>query len=33
MLRGIYETFTEGLDTRDLAEAQAVLAEFEAPVS
>ena len=33
MLRGIYEAFAEGLDTADLAEARAVLARFETPVS
>ena len=31
-LRAVYETFADGLDTRDLAEARAVLAEADAPV-
>jgi predicted ATPase len=32
LLRDVYRTFTEGLDTRDLAEARAVLDEAEAHV-
>ncbi len=32
VLRGVYETFTEGLDTRDLVEARAVLDQVDAPV-
>jgi tetratricopeptide (TPR) repeat protein len=31
-LRAVYGTFAEGFDTRDLAEARAVLAEADAPV-
>jgi predicted ATPase/class 3 adenylate cyclase len=32
LLRGVYETFAEGADTRDLAEARAVLGEADARV-
>jgi predicted ATPase len=32
MLRGVYETFTEGFDTPDLVEARAVLTEVDARV-
>jgi predicted ATPase/class 3 adenylate cyclase len=32
LLRGVYETFTEGFDTPDLVEAQAVLDEVDARV-
>jgi predicted ATPase/class 3 adenylate cyclase len=32
LLRGVYETFTEGFDTRDLAEARAILVGVDARV-